>query len=60
MANPRLLMVTGYLEQAFAPSLQAFTSQRTELLGVLRLLPPHAWHRKAAVTGAGKPRERTV
>ena len=51
---------TNYLEQGFQPSLQAFTAQRAELLAVLKPLPPKAWTRKATVTGAGKPRERTV
>jgi hypothetical protein len=51
---------TNYREQAFQPSLQAFTAQRAELLAMLRSLPPEAWSRMATVTGAGKPRERTV
>jgi hypothetical protein len=51
---------TDYLEQAFQPSLQAFTEQRAELLAVLKPLAPAAWSRMATVTGAGKPRERTV
>jgi uncharacterized damage-inducible protein DinB len=51
---------TNYLEQKFRPSLQAFTAQRRELLAVLTKLPPQAWERAATVTGAGKPRERTV
>jgi DinB superfamily len=49
-----------YLEQEFQPSLQAFTVQRAGLLAVLNPLAPGAWSRKATVTGAGKPRERTV
>jgi hypothetical protein len=51
---------TDYLEQAFHPLLQAVTAQRAELLAVLQPLPPEAWSRTATVTGAGKPRERTV
>jgi len=51
---------TDYCEQAFHPLLQAFTTQRAELLAVLQPLPPEAWSRAATVTGAGKPRERTV
>ena len=51
---------TNYREQEFGPSLQAFTVQRAELLAVLKPLPPEAWSRTAMVTGAGKPRERTV
>jgi uncharacterized damage-inducible protein DinB len=51
---------TNYREQEFQPSLQAFTAQRAELLAVLKPLVPEAWYRTATVTGAGKPRERTV
>ncbi len=51
---------TNYREQEFRPSLRAFTAQRADLLAVLKPLPPRAWSRKALVTGAGKPRERTV
>jgi uncharacterized damage-inducible protein DinB len=51
---------TDYLEQEFKPSLQAFTTQRAGLLAVLKPLEPEAWTRTATVTGAGKPRERTV
>ena len=51
---------TNYRQQEFQPSLQAFTAQRTELLSVLNPLLPEAWSRMATVTGAGKPRERTV
>ncbi|MEO8354441.1 MAG: DinB family protein [Chloroflexota bacterium] len=49
-----------FLEQQFQPSLQAFAAQRTELLAVLTPLAPEAWSRTATVTGAGRPRERTV
>ena len=51
---------TNYLELKFQSSLKAFTVQRAELLSVLKPLPAEAWSRKATVTGAGKPRERTV
>jgi hypothetical protein len=51
---------TDYLEQPFHPSLQAFTSQRAGLLALLQPLPPAAWARTATVTGAGKPRARTM
>ncbi len=51
---------TDYLEQDFQPSLQAFTTQRAELLAVLQPLPPEGWSRAATVTGAGKTLERTV
>jgi len=60
-ANPTSwIKQTDYLEQAFHSSLQAFTAQRGELLAILQPLPPEAWSRMATVTGAGKPRERTV
>ncbi len=51
---------TNYREQEFQPLLHAFTAQRAELLAVLKPLAPEAWSRSATVTGAGKPRERTV
>jgi hypothetical protein len=59
--NPRTwIKKTDYLEQEFAPSLQAFTRQRAGLLAVLEALPPEAWQRAATVRGAGKPLVRTV
>ena len=59
--NPRTwIKQTDYREQQFEPSLQAFTAQRSELLAVLQPLAPAAWARMATVTGAGKPRQRTV
>ncbi len=51
---------TDYREQDFAPSLQAFAAQRAELLTVLKPLARDAWSRMATVTGAGKPRVRSV
>jgi thiaminase len=51
---------TDYGEQEFQPSLQAFTAQRTDLLAVLEPLSPEAWYHTATVTGAGKPRQRSV
>jgi len=51
---------TNYREQEFQPSLQAFTAQRADLLTMLKPLAPEAWSRTALVTGAGKPRERSV
>jgi hypothetical protein len=51
---------TNYPELEFAPSFRAFTKQRAELLALLRPLPKAAWSRTATVTGAGRPRERTV
>lgn len=59
--NPRTwIQSTDYLEQKFQPSLQAFTAQRSELVGVLRPLKPTIWSRSARVTGAGKPLVRSV
>jgi hypothetical protein len=51
---------TDYPTQEFHPSLQAFTSQRTDLLAVLEPLASAEWSREAIVTGAGKPLVRTV
>jgi uncharacterized damage-inducible protein DinB len=51
---------TNYREQEFQPSLQTFIAQRAELLTALKPLADEAWSRTATVTGAGKPRERTV
>ncbi len=51
---------TDYPDQAFRPSLHAFTRQRADLLAVLEPLPPDAWARAATVTGAGRVLERTV
>jgi uncharacterized damage-inducible protein DinB len=59
--NPRTWMEqTDYLEQEYAALLQAFTAQRSDLLALLKPLPPEDWHRTATVTGAGKPRQRSV
>lgn len=51
---------TNYPEMEFAPSLRAFAKQRAELLALLLPLPGAAWSRSATVTGAGRPRARTV
>jgi len=51
---------TNYPELEFAPSFRAFAKQRAELLAFLRPLEPAAWSRSATVTGAGRPRDRTV
>jgi hypothetical protein len=51
---------TNYPELDFAPSFRAFVKQRAELLALLGPLPKAAWSRTATVTGAGRPRERTV
>ena len=59
--NPRTWMEkTDYLEQDFVPSLQAFSTQRTQLLARLEPLTPEQWSRSATVTGAGKTLERSV
>ena len=59
--NPRTwIKSTNYPDLEFAPSFRAFTKQRAELLALLRSLPKAAWSRRALVTGAGRPRERTV
>jgi hypothetical protein len=54
------IMQTDYREQDFKPSLQAYTTQRAGLLALLKPLPPDSWSRVAIVTGAGKPRQRSV
>jgi hypothetical protein len=51
---------TNYRDLEFTPSFRAFTKQRTDLLSFLRPLPKASWSRSATVTGAGRPRERTV
>ncbi|MFI4972549.1 MAG: DinB family protein, partial [Hyphomicrobiales bacterium] len=51
---------TNYPQLEFAPSLRAFAEQRAELLAILGPLPKANWSRGATVTGAGRPRERTV
>ena len=51
---------TDYLEQDFQPSLQAFITQRADLLAVLESLAPERWERQAIVTAVGKPIVRTV
>jgi hypothetical protein len=59
--NPRTwINKTDYREQAFQPSLDAFTAQRAALLAVLEPLAPDGWARSATVKGAGKTLERTV
>jgi hypothetical protein len=51
---------TSYPDLDFGPSFRAFAKQWAELLALLRTLPTAAWSRTALVTGAGRPRERTV
>jgi len=59
--NPRRwIKSTDYPDLDFAPSFRAFTRQRAKLLALLRPLPKANWSRSATVTGAGRPRERTL
>lgn len=59
--NPtRWITSTDYRKHDFHSSLQAFISQRAELLTILKSLAPEDWARSATVIGAGKPLERTV
>lgn len=59
--NPRTwIEKTDYLELEFRPSLGSFTTQRADLLAILKPLPHEGWSRTATVTGAGKVLERTV
>jgi uncharacterized damage-inducible protein DinB len=59
--NPRTwVKQTDYPEVAFDVSFRAYRRQRAELVRFLSALPERAWWRKALVTGAGRPRERTV
>lgn len=51
---------TDYPALDFAPSFRAFAKQRSGLLALLQPLPTASWSRTALVTGAGRPRERTV
>ena len=59
--NPRSrIKRTDYPDLEFRASLNAFATQRAELLGFLEQLPAEAWSRRAIVTGAGSVLERTV
>jgi DinB superfamily len=59
--NPRTwIKRTDYRELEFRPSLEAYATQRDELLSLLKPLPPDSWSRGATVTGVGKTLERTV
>jgi hypothetical protein len=51
---------TDYPKLEFAASFRDFAKQRAELLTLLRQMPKAAWSRSATVTGAGRPRDRTV
>ena len=54
------IKATNYPNLDFAVSFRAYTKQRAQLVEFLRDLPRSAWSRSAMVTGAGRPRERTV
>jgi DinB family protein len=59
--NPRTwIEQTNYRELDFRPSLRAFSTQRADLLAMLKPLPAEGWSRSAIVTGAGKPLTLTV
>jgi hypothetical protein len=59
--NPRTwIKRTDYPQQDFRQSLDAYTSQRADLLAALKALPPDSWSRGATVTGAGAVLHRTV
>lgn len=51
---------TNYRELDFHLLLQAYAAQRAELLPHLKVLREEDWLREALVTGAGKPRIRTI
>ena len=59
--NPRtFLETTDYHRLGFADHLAAFVTSRRELLDLLSGLDAADWERRALVTGAGRPLERTV
>jgi len=59
--NPRTwIKQTNYRELPFKPSLRTYSAQRADLVAVLTTLMPEDWQRSATVTGAGKPRQRSV
>ncbi len=51
---------TNYPNQAFHASFGAFSTHRSDLLKVLKPLPPADWERGATFTGTVKGREQTV
>jgi hypothetical protein len=52
---------TDYLDMAFVPSFAAYSTQRDELISVLRPLSPEGWSRNATVNeAAGKIYGRSV
>jgi hypothetical protein len=59
--NPRTwIETTDYAQRGFDQHLAGFTQSRAALLEVLSGLDAAAWERRAVVTGAGRPVERTV
>jgi len=59
--NPRRwIKQTDYPEQAFRPSLHAFSEQRNKLLAVLEPLPAEEWLRTNTLIGAGRPLQQTL
>lgn len=59
--NPRTHQErTDWAGRAWAEHLAAFTDDRLALLDLLHGLAPADWDRRALVTGAGRPVERTV
>ena len=59
--DPRTWMRdTDYPDLEFQPSFDAFTAQRMDLIATLEQLSNDEWPRKATMTGAGKPIERSL
>lgn len=59
--DPRTWMRdTNYPDLEFQPSFESFTAQRADLMATLERLSDDQWPRKATMTGAGKPIERTL
>lgn len=59
--DPRTWMTrTDYPNLPFAESLQAYTTQRAELVATLEPLTAKQWARVATMTGSGRPIDRTV
>jgi len=51
---------TNYLDLDFGPSFEAFASQRTDLLVVLKSLSPEQWECPATEIRSGRPTQQTV
>ena len=54
------ILSTDYPDLQFSESLNAFSTQRADLMMTLRQLTPAGWERGATVTGAGKPLHPSV